>query len=102
LSECVVFVVDLQRAKTSLEFLRKFTTQSTALSTTTAVFREMYHAGFEKGDVYGLSWYMTGITVMAVYTRKQAMTADKMTYATVWWMVKRDTTRPAKNRKTDK
>jgi hypothetical protein len=38
-----------------------------------------------------LSWNMTGITVMlAAYTREQTTVAERMTYATVWWIVKRD------------
>ncbi len=28
-----------------------------------------YQAGAKKGDVYELSWHMTGITVMAVYIK---------------------------------
>jgi hypothetical protein len=44
----------------------------------------MYQAGVERGDVYGLSWYTTGIMVMAAYTRAQTTTADKVMYATVW------------------
>jgi hypothetical protein len=67
----------------------------------TADFREMYQAGVENGDVYGLLWYMTGITVIAVYARAQTAVAEKAMYATVWWMAKRDMTRPVKKRKTE-
>jgi hypothetical protein len=97
----VVFAADLQRAKPPLDSLRKFVTQSTALSTATAIFLEKYQASDEKGVVYGLSWYMTGITVMAVYARVQTTIAERMMYATVWWMVKREMMRPARKRKTE-
>jgi len=62
----------------------------------------MFQVRVEKGDEYGLSWNMTGITVMAAYKRKQTTVAERMTYATVWWMVKSDMTRPARKRKTEK
>ena len=44
---------------------------------------------------------MTGITVMAVYTRGQTVVAERTTYATVWWMAKREMMRPAMKRKTE-
>jgi hypothetical protein len=52
----------------------------------------MYEVGAEMGDVYGPSWYTIGITVMAAYTREQTNEAEKMTYETVWRMVKRGVT----------
>ena len=75
--------------------------RSTVLTTARAVFRGIYQAGAEKGDVYGLSWHITGITVIVAYTRKNMAVAARTTYAMVWWIVKRETTRPARKRKTE-
>jgi hypothetical protein len=80
-------------------FPGKSITQSTVLTTARAVFRGIYQAGAEKGEVYGLSWHMTGITVMAACTREQTAVAARATYGMVWWIVKRETMRPARKRK---
>jgi hypothetical protein len=71
------------------------------LTTARAVFRGIYQAGAEKGDVYGLSWHITGITVMAAYTREKTGVEERTTYALVRWIVKRETMRPARKRKTE-
>jgi hypothetical protein len=39
--------------------------------------------------------------VMAAYTREQTNVAERITYETVWRIVKRDMTRPARKRKTE-
>lgn len=44
----------------------------------------MWELGAEKGDVHGLSWNMTNITMMAAYKREQTTVAKSMTYETVW------------------
>jgi len=71
------------------------------LSKASAIFREIYQTGAENGDVYGLSWWMAGVKVITAYTTMQVKLEVRTTYATVWWILKRETTRPAKNKKTD-
>jgi len=44
---------------------------------------------------------MTGITVMAAYTREQKAVEVRTTYAMVWWVAKRETMRPARKRKIE-
>jgi hypothetical protein len=61
----------------------------------------MYQTGVENGEVYGLLWRTAGIKVIAVYTSMQAPLTARTTNATVWWILKREMTRPAKNRKTE-
>jgi len=87
---------------TKLEYFpRGSITRSTVLKTTRIVFRGIYQEGAEKGEVYGLSWHMTGITVMAAYTWEQTAIAAKTTYAMMWWILRRETMRPARKRKTE-